>query len=206
MAGRLEFILGAMSSGKSEFIINKLMRRVIAGYNVQHFVPRNSLRESDPTQRSIERGGYKIDFNIINEPDEIIHNLDDATEVIGIDELHFYDERIVEVINKIINKGIQIYTCTIDPDFRGKPVNFNGSDVSLYEIIPMSDEIHLMTAICTHADSNGNICGSTEARWNQKYYGDEVAPYDSPLIEAGNIKPNQGVWYAPRCREHFKFY
>ena len=137
-------------------------------------------------------------------PSQIYDLLKQDTEVIGLDELHFYDKNIVRVIKDIVTNGREVFACSLELNFRAEPVRFRNDGVTIYELMPFADKTKTFNSICTYMGEHG-ICGNREARWVQKYYGNKVAPHDSPTVEKGDVKPCDGVWYAPRCRKHYEF-
>lgn len=205
ITGRLELLLGNMSSGKSSDMNNILLRSLIMGKNVQLFQPAVSIRDIDSPSLDV-RGGYSILREPIADPDEIFQKVKAETDVVGLDELQIYNHKIMGAIKYLVNEGKEVFGCSIELNYRGEPATLGGSDVKIYDLMVFADKVTLYNSICTQVDSDGKVCGSPEARWVQKYYGDKVAPGDAPLVEIGDIKPCDGVWYAPRCRKHFKFY
>ena len=206
ITGRLELLLGNMSSGKSTDMNNILLRSLIMGRKVQLFQPAMSIRDIDSATLDA-RGGYSILRESIEKVDDIYQKVYGECEVVGLDELQIYDPKIIDAIKYLVNEGKEVFGCSIELNYRGQPATFGGSDVNIYDLMVFADKVTLYNSICTHVDKDSRkVCGSPEARWVQKYYGDKVAPKDSPLVEIGDIKPCDGVWYAPRCRKHFKFY
>lgn len=204
--GRLELLIGNMSSGKSTVMNDILLRSVIVGKKVQLFQPASSIRDID-NSTLVARGNYSITREPITDIGDIYEKVKQKSEVIGIDELHFYNKEIINAIRYLVNEGKEVLACSLELDFRGNSLIFGDGPEGIYDLLPIADKIQLLNSICTHRDNgSGNVCGNPEARWVQKYYGDDVAPYESPLIELGDIKQGKGIWYAPRCRKHFKFY
>jgi len=192
-----------MSSGKSEYMRNKLMRRVVSGKYVQLFQPVASIRESDP--KKIEKRGYGLIMEPLAAPSQLYDMLNQDTEVIGLDEVHFCDKSIINIIKNLVDSGKEVFACSLELNFRAEPVRLGNDSITIYNLMPIADNVKIINSICTY-ENQGKICGCREARWVQKYYGDKAAPSDSPLIEKGDVKPCDGVWYAPRCREHYHFY
>ncbi|MCK5025307.1 MAG: hypothetical protein KAS15_01860 [Nanoarchaeota archaeon] len=204
--GRLELLIGNMSSGKSTFMNDILLRNVIMGKKVQLFQPGSSIRDIDDSSL-ITRGGYKILREPIADTDDIYRKVKQESEVIGIDELHFYNRGIINAIKYLVDEGKEVLACSLELDFRGNSLIFGDGPEGIYDLLPIADNVQLFNSICTHRDNGSDkVCGNPEARWVQKYYGDDVAPYETPLIELGDIRQSKGTWYAPRCRKHFKFY
>ena len=57
----------------------------------------------------------------ISSPSEILEDLDENTQVIGIDEVQFFDESIIDVIHQLENKGIRIICSGLDMFAAGNP-------------------------------------------------------------------------------------
>ena len=87
---------------------------------------------------------------------EIEKNLDDCIhtyldhdlmyerfDVIGIDEAQFFDESIVDVVNKLANSGKRVIVAGLDMDYRGKPF---GPMPNLLAIAEYVTKVH---AVCT---------------------------------------------------------
>ena len=86
ITGRLELLLGNMSSGKSSDMNNVLLRNRIMGKKVQLFQPAVSIRDIDSLTLDA-RGGYSVIREPIADPDEIFLKIKKETDVVGLDEL-----------------------------------------------------------------------------------------------------------------------
>jgi thymidine kinase len=131
---------------------------------------------------------------------EILEKLDPDTEVVGIDEIQFLDDGMIDVAEELVRRGIRVILACLNLDFRGEPFPFKNSKRTVAEMIARSDYIDKLQAICTHKikDGNGNvkICGR-KAQFTQRLINGEPAPYDSPTIVVGSEE-----LYEARCREH----
>lgn len=105
------------------------------------------------------------------------------TDVVGIDEAQFFDEGIVNVVQKISREGKRVILAGLDMNFRGEPFG------SMPILMAIADEVLKLHAICT-------ICGE-EATMTQRLVDGRPAKYDDPLIVIGASEK-----YEARCKEH----
>ena len=71
-------------------------------------------------------------------------------DVIGIDEAQFFDISIVEVCNRLADKGVRIIVAGLDMDFMGKPFGPMPALVSVAEYVT---KVH---AICMRCGNLAN--------------------------------------------------
>lgn len=191
-------ITGPMFSGKSEELIRRIRRAVIAGQKVQVFTPSIDFRGG--TNCIFSHDKRKIEAIPVNSSKEILEKLDPDTEVVGVDEIQFLDDGIIEVAEELVRRGIRVILACLNLDFRGEPFPFRNSKRTVAEMIARSDYIYKLQAICTHKikDKNGNvrICGK-KAHFTQRLIDGKPAPYDSPTIVVGSEE-----LYEARCRKH----
>ena len=116
--GWIEVITGCMFSGKTEELIRRLNRSIIAGQHVEIFKPAVDRRYHDADVVSHDDRAIRstpVDF-----ANDIIL-LAGECDVIGIDEAQFFDEEIVNVCNKLANAGKRVIIAGLDMDYEGKP-------------------------------------------------------------------------------------
>jgi thymidine kinase len=187
---KIEMITGPMFSGKSEELIRRIRRQV--------FTPSIDFRGGNNYIFSHDK--RKIEAMPVSSSKEILEKLDPDTEVVGIDEIQFLDDGMIDVAEELVRRGIRVILACLNLDFRGEPFPFKNSKRTVAEMIARSDYIDKLQAICTHKikDGNGNvkICGR-KAQFTQRLINGEPAPYDSPTIVVGSEE-----LYEARCREH----
>ena len=98
--------------------------------------------------------------------------------MVGIDEAQFFDEHIVEVCEKLAQKGIRVIVAGLDMDFRGKPFG------PMPELLAIADYITKVHAICMQ-------CGN-------------IASYSFRKVQNENqVLLGEKNEYEPRCRNCF---
>lgn len=129
-----------MFSGKTEELIRRLNRALIARQKVEIFKPKTDTRyhETDVVSHN-ERA---IRSTPVNFASDILLLAGDC-DVVGIDEAQFFDEAIVDVCNTLANSGKRVVVAGLDMDFEGKPF---GPMPNLLAVAEFVTKVH---AICT---------------------------------------------------------
>ena len=97
--GWVEVIVGSMFSGKSEELIRRLRRAQIARQKVQVFKPKIDDRYS--IEQIASHSGMTHVSNPVMTAKELMAQIEDDTQVVGIDEGQFFDAEIVNAVNEL---------------------------------------------------------------------------------------------------------
>jgi len=116
--GWIEVISGCMFSGKTEELIRRLNRAIIANQKVEIFKPRVDKRYHE--QNIVSHNENAIRSTAVDFPNDIVLLSGDC-DVVGVDEAQFFDNSIVEVCNTLANNGKRVIVAGLDMDFEGKP-------------------------------------------------------------------------------------
>jgi thymidine kinase len=137
--GWIEVISGCMFSGKTEELIRRLNRAIIAGQKVEIFKPViDSRYHPDHVVSHNERA---IRSTAVNFASDILLLAGDC-DVVGIDEAQFFDDAIVDVSNSLANNGKRVILAGLDMDFEGRPF---GPMPNLLAVAEFVTKVH---AIC----------------------------------------------------------
>jgi len=180
-SGSIEIVCGSMFSGKTEEMIRRLRRAVIAKQKVQVFKPAIDNRYDAVKIRS--HAGLDFEAIPIKDSSEIIRSVKPDTTVVGIDEAQFFDDDIVDVIDQLSNQGIRVITTGLDMDFRGEPFG------CMPVLLAKADKVDKLQAICM-------VCGEPAGR-TQRLVDGKPAFYDDPIVIVGAAE-----LYEARCRIH----
>jgi thymidine kinase len=93
--GWIEVICGPMFSGKSEELIRRLRRAMIARKRVEVFKPAIDNRYSD--DEIVSHGDLRMKSQVVSGAAEILDRIDWRSEVIGIDEANFRPPDLGEI-------------------------------------------------------------------------------------------------------------
>jgi len=144
-SGFIEVISGSMFSGKTEELIRRLKRAMIANQKVEIYKPIVDTRYSD--KEVVSHDANAIMSTPVPSASHILL-LASNVEVVGIDEAQFFDDGLVDVCNELANRGLRVIVAGLDMDFRGKPF---GPIPDLFAIADYVTKVH---AICTRC---GNL-------------------------------------------------
>ena len=178
--GWIECICGSMFSGKSEELLRRIKRGVIAKQKVLLFKP--SIDNRYDENRVSTHNGNSYDSISIEKSSDILNFVKDTKyDIIGIDEIQFFDNDIVKIINKLADDGIRVIVAGLDMDFKAEPFH------PMPEIMAISEMVTKLHAVC-------NKCGK-EASKSQRLINGKPAKYDDPIVVIGASES-----YEARCR------
>lgn len=138
-AGWIEVICGCMFSGKTEELIRRLNRTIIARQKVEIFKPETDKRYHHT--EIVSHNENAIRSTPVNFASDILLLAGDC-DVVGIDEAQFFDDAIVEVCNTLANNGKRVIVAGLDMDYQGRPF---GPMPSLLAVAEFVTKVH---AIC----------------------------------------------------------
>jgi len=175
----LEVIVGSMFSGKSEELIRRVKRAIIARRAVQVFKPAIDDRFGADLVRSHD--GDSFVARPVRSSAEISRSVEPETSVVGIDEVQFFDAGIVDVVRSLVASGRRVICAGLDLDFRGEP--FGPVPV----LLALAERVDKLEAICV-------VCGEAATR-TQRIVNGVPAFFDDPIIVIGAQEA-----YEARCR------
>lgn len=117
-AGWIEVICGCMFSGKTEELIRRLTRALIARQQVEIFKPIVDTRYHQ--EKIISHAAREIRSTPVHVAHDMLL-LAGACDVVGIDEAQFFDDGIIEVCSRLANSGKRVIVAGLDMDFEGNP-------------------------------------------------------------------------------------
>lgn len=138
--GWIEVICGSMFSGKTEELIRRLTRAVIARQKVEIFKPSVDTRYH--VEKIVSHADREIRSTPVGFANDILLLAGDC-DVVGIDEAQFFDMAIVDVCNQLANSGKRVIVAGLDMDFEGNPF---GPMPNLLSIAEFVTKVH---AVCT---------------------------------------------------------
>ncbi|MBN6885023.1 thymidine kinase [Cytobacillus horneckiae] len=179
--GWVEVICGSMFSGKSEELIRRVRRAQFAKQQIAVFKPQIDKRYSE--ESVVSHNGSSFIAQPVASASDILKFITSDIEVIAIDEVQFFDDEIINVIQKLANDGHRVIAAGLDQDFRGEPFG------QMPAIMAIAELVTKLQAVCA-------ICGSPASR-TQRLINGKPASYDDPVILVGASES-----YEPRCRHH----
>lgn len=178
--GRVELICGSMFSGKTEELIRRLRRAVIARQQVQVFKP--VIDQRYHAEKVTSHNGLHFEAQPVRTAAAILDALDPATTVVAIDEVQFFEEGVVDVCEMLAQQGKRVICAGLDMDFRGVPFG------PMPHLMARAEEVSKLHAICV-------VCGQ-EASRTQRLIEGVPAAFDDPVVLVGAAEV-----YEARCRQ-----
>jgi len=151
--GWIEVIVGSMFSGKSEELIRRLRRAQIARQKVQVFKPKIDDRYS--IEQIASHSGMTHVSKPVMTAAELMAQIKDDTQVVGIDEGQFFDAAIVEAVNKLARDGRRVIIAGLDQDYTGKPFE------PMPQLLSIAEFITKTHAICVKCGNTANYSQRT---------------------------------------------
>ena len=175
--GWIEVICGPMFSGKSEELIRRLRRSMIARKRVQVFKPTIDTRYSQ--DEIVSHGDLRMKSEVVGSGAEIMDRIDWRSEVIGVDEANFMGPALVDTAQRLADSGKQVIIAGLDTDYLGRPF------APVPDLLALAETITKTLAICMR-------CGNP-AKHTQRLRGSD----DLIVVGAAGM-------YEARCRRCFE--
>jgi thymidine kinase len=180
--GRLEVITGPMFSGKSEELIRRLKRARIARQRVTCFKPDIDLRyhrtsiasHGDQTHEACTVANVE---RLREALFPLLHEID----VVGIDEVQFFDEAVIPLTVELIHLGKRVVMAGLDTTFNAEPFG------PVPALMAIADEVTKLSAVCM-------VCGQPAIHTQRLGQSQELV-----VVGAAGL-------YEARCRAHFQPY
>ncbi|HXG63796.1 MAG TPA: thymidine kinase, partial [Blastocatellia bacterium] len=169
---------GGMFSGKSEELIRRIRRAEIARQKAQIFKP--VIDNRFDVKRIISRDNRGIDAIAVHNSAELRGHIVIGVKVVGIDEVQFFDNDIVEVCMELADAGVRVIAAGLDQDYLRRPFG------PMPALLAVAEYVSKMHAVCVR-------CGGPA------HYSQRVAGGDSQ-IEVGDVS------YEARCRSCYEPY
>lgn len=179
--GRLEVICGPMFAGKTEELLRRVRRAVIAGRRV--VVVSHSLDDRHGTDRLTSHAGLDHPSVTVPSAADIERDLTTDTEIVAIDEAQFFGPELVPVVDRLADRGLVVMVAGLDVTFDGQPFE------PLPALMALAERVDKLTAICA-------VCGE-DAVFHVRV--DRPAAGSGELV-ADNVGGTEK--YQARCRRH----
>ena len=162
--GHIEVISGGMFSGKSEELVRRMRRAVIARQRVQVFKPATDTRHHG--EMVVTRDKRELAAESVADSRELAERVHWGVQVIGIDEAQFFDDGLVRLVNDLADAGIRVIVAGLDQDFRRQPFGPMPGIMATAEYV---DKVH---AICVRCGAPGHYSQRTAGGGEQVQVGD----------------------------------
>jgi len=176
-SGWIEVICGSMFAGKTHELIRRLRLAALARQKVQVFKHKLDIRYAREDLVSHDR--IRIPSVPVRSARDIVDLVRPGTQVVGIDEAHFFDAKIVSVSQTLADRGLRVIVAGLDQDFRLRPFE------SMAKLMAVAEYVTKNLAICL-------VCGGPAGRSQRVSDGRK-------RIDVGHSDK-----YEARCRRCFR--
>jgi thymidine kinase len=167
-----------MFSGKSEELIRRLRRAEIAGQRA--LIVKPVIDNRYDVGRVVSHAGASMRAVTAATSDEVLR-LARGYNAVGIDEVQFFDEGIVDAIDGLVRGGARVVAAGLAQDFRGLPFG------AMPTLLCVAEFVDKLEAVC-------HRCGGP-ATMTQRLVDGEPAPFGGATIQVGALDS-----YEARCR------
>jgi len=174
--GSIEVVTGSMFSGKTEELIRRVKRALLARQRVQAFKPR--IDDRYDTTRIVTHDRLSVEAVAVANSESLEARVEDECDVVAIDEAQFFDAGIVDVADRLANRGLRVILAGLDQDYLGRPFH------PMPALMAIAEQVTKVHAVCT-------ACGNTASR-SQRL-----------LAEAQTVLVGGSESYEARCRACF---
>lgn len=189
---KVEIIVGSMSSGKTSELARRLERHVIAKRRVIVFKPQIDDRYGEDVMTDRNRfytfPARNLPVSLKEENVQEVLDISQEYDVVSFDEVQFFDEGIVRLVQRLRKKGKIVLLCGLDMDYRGEPFGFVG------QLMSVACHVSKLHAVCKK-------CGN-DAVVTQRLIGESPAP-EGELVQVGDVteagEMKQAYTYEARC-------
>jgi thymidine kinase len=179
--GRVEVVCGPMFAGKTEELLRRVRRAVIAGRRV--VVIGHALDTRHGADRVASHVGIDFPALAASRPEELEAAVPAGSDVVAIDEAQFFGSGLLPVVARLAGRGLVVIVAGLDVTFDGDPFE------PLPSLMALAERVDKLTAICL-------VCGE-DAVFHVKVAG---TPAEAEALTSANVGGTET--YQARCRRH----
>lgn len=175
--GWIEVICGPMFSGKTEELIRRVNRARLARQHVQIFKP--CIDDRYHSRQIVSHNRQTLESIPVESAADIPPLLDEGVQVVAVDEVQFFGADLVEICERIADRGVRVLVAGLDRDYRGAPFD------PMPQLLSVAEYVTKQLAICM-------ACGLPAGRSQRLGAG------------TGRIEVGAAEAYEARCRGCFQ--
>lgn len=177
--GYLETIVGPMFAGKTSELVKRVLW--VKHQNKKVLVFNHASDTRYDTNHIVTHNQLKLPaFAVTTSADILGQFQKDKSEHVFVDEIHFFDNELIDVILEMLTDGCDVTVSGLDATFQGKAFS-NAS-----KLMAMADQVTKLKSYCS-------ICGRDATKTFKK---DLTA--DLWVVAGADV-------YEPRCNEHWDY-
>lgn len=163
--GKITFLAGCMFSGKT----TELLRRLAAYPPGSSVVFKHVIDLRYCADAVVSHDGKRWPALPITSADEILPRVELGIQMVAIEEAHFFDDRVIEVAQKLADCRVNVILTALDFDSWGRPIAI------AQRLLDLADEPIIKQTVCARCGGigsrsqrltpiiNGNMVGGPES-------------------------------------------
>ncbi len=165
--GWIEVITGGMFSGKSEELIRRIRRAEIARQRTQIFKP-TIIDARFELKRVTSRDNRGLDAIPVKNASDLRIKVLLGVKVLGIDEVQFFDNDIVDVCTELADGGVRVIVAGLDQDYLRRAFG------PMPALMAAAEEVSKMHAVCVRCGGLAHYTQRVAGGNSQIEFGDET--------------------------------
>lgn len=139
--GMIEVITGPMFSGKTEELIKRI--HILSYGEIKTLIIKPKFDNRFSENQIVSRNGTKIPTHCASSVEEIEALLKAKPyKALVIDEVQFFDEKLLDFIDHVANNGIRVIVSGLDQNFLRKPFGI------MPQLLAMAENVTKLKAVC----------------------------------------------------------
>lgn len=138
LRGSVSAFVGCMFSGKT----TKLLNRLDASSANEFVVCKHIIDDRYRADAIVSHGGKSCEAVSVQSAQEILSNVTPNTQLVAIDEAHFFDESLVEIVESLSAHNVDVMFTALDRD------SWSRSFVVVEKLCAMAVELIVLQATC----------------------------------------------------------
>ena len=165
--GCIEVVCGSMFSGKTEELLRRIKRARFARLPTVVFKPKVDDRYDEV--KVVTHEGISTEAVPIASANEMLSLVGPNVAVVGVDEVQFFDDAVVDVIEELANRGARVICAGLDQDYKGMPFG------PMPRLLAIAEYVTKLHAVCVRCGAEASRSQRLVAMEGQLFVGGAAA-------------------------------
>lgn len=165
--GCIEVVCGSMFSGKTEELLRRIKRARFARLPTVVFKPKVDDRYDEV--KVVTHEGISTEAVPIASASEMLSLVGPNVAVVGVDEVQFFDDSVVDVIEELANRGARVICAGLDQDYKGMPFG------PMPRLLAIAEYVTKLHAVCVRCGAEASRSQRLVAMEGQLFVGGAAA-------------------------------
>jgi thymidine kinase len=165
--GCIEVVCGSMFSGKTEELLRRIKRARFARLPTVVFKPKVDDRYDEV--KVVTHEGLSTEAVPIASSNEMLSLVGPNVAVVGVDEVQFFDDAVVDVVEELANRGTRVICAGLDQDYKGMPFG------PMPRLLAVAEYVTKLHAVCMRCGAEASRSQRLVAMEGQLFVGGAAA-------------------------------